>query len=374
MPKRNKTRKYKNKRNKKGKTKKSLKLNKIKGGGKEKTPSKSRFSAPRIKTDLKQTNQTYENRKLRLGMTLRAPNPQQQKVHNINNQELYALYDKIKTPYSDTNEEQRNYKKINGVAKFLDNQYIKMAGLYNYHGRFILNINIQYNSLTSYNQGFYVVSGIGSRLSKKEEVMHMFQRYIIAPYYGIVGDQFIKYSTPFFKVVGGQIYLTPRHLRFWHVYLFMNTLLRVTKQIAVQYIVELEVIYKTIKQMFNKPEELLKSIQTQIRGYRSLWKRINCPGLVDIITNIIQDILETRAVSYRYVDASEPSNTHIVTHEIEIEHSALLNRIDVLIHNILESDDYEESELEKHISDIKTNYLEISLFDEQHFVNHNKYV
>ena len=125
---------------------------------------------------------------------------------NYSNYELLNLY---------IRNNNANKNKLNSTIRKITKNY---NDLKTQNNSLILNSRIGYifkleTHYGNFDQTFYISEGIGNRISNKETILHIFQRQILAPYYGIFNNRLIKYISPFYQT---KYNISKNYLRFWH--------------------------------------------------------------------------------------------------------------------------------------------------------------
>ena len=247
-------------------------MNSKKGGGKfevPKIPEKSTLKIPSITKNPRKNNiKIYKYQPQRYTSTLKISSIE---PISYSNYELLNLY--IRNNNANKN---RLNSTINKVTKNYNDLKTQNNNLIlDSRIGYIFKLNTNYGN---FDQTFYISEGIGFRNSNKETILHIFQRQILAPYYGIFNNQLIKYFSSFYET---RNILSKKYLRFWHFYLTFKLILKNIEDQKPLNLKYFEILFITISTMFNKPEELLVSIR--FRRGNSMWKRL---GIEDLITNM----------------------------------------------------------------------------------------
>jgi hypothetical protein len=274
---------------------------------------------------------------------------------NYSNYELLNLY--IRNNNANKNRLNSTIRKITKNYNDLKTQNNTL--IFDSRIGYIFKLNTNY---CNFDQTFYISEGIGNRNNNKETILHIFQRQILAPYYGIFNNRLIKYISSFYE---SRYKISKNYLRFWHFYLTFKLILKNIedqKPLNVKYF---EILFITISTMFNKPEELLVSIRFG-KG-NSMWKRLEIENLIVNMDTILSNDLIPPIINKNSI--CELPNTFILIHEKELENSDYINELDIFINLIFNQLSLNDDNIQKMYDYL----MELTEYNEFIFTNNNIY-
>ena len=288
-------------------------------------------------------------------------------VRKVTDPEIYRLYS-----IEDVNRINLNHI-IDSLMKRLEIEYGLIDNKRN--SRHLRNMQLTVGGNTI-NKGFYITSGTGFRDNNKTTLLHILQRFTLVPYYGTVRGQLIKAMTPAYVQIPGGKQLSPRYLRYWHFYIMYSLLIYYERYLNNTTFIKFEIIYKSISELFNCPEELYVSVNYSIHGFPSIWERCNIPDLKQTLSNIILELLNITGDKIYFTPLNDVTiNRQIVRHAEENRQPVLLNfiRMNMELNSMIVDKRVRTDYLRQLLENIKTITIR-SIREVENFIDVNRFV